>query len=97
MEIVKVLKDWGDGTQTVQLEDGSCALDYPEAEEIKCSGYPRLNENTGHQYVTGILEKGKGKEGKTGVLYYEQNGYKYDGRTKNIVDKGLHISGEKGS
>ena len=62
----------------------------PDA-KITARDYPRLDKSKAHEYVVGMVEKGNGKNNKTGILCYEQNGYKYDGTGQRIISTGKHV------
>ena len=92
MEIVKVLQVWDDGGKTILGKDGNEWYVPPNPNaEITAYDYPKLNQNRAHEYVTGMVEKGNGKSNKTGVKYYQQNGYKYDRTGKSIIGTGKHV------
>ena len=81
--------------KTIFYPDGSSALEFPDTVNVTAHSYPKLNKNIGHEYVQGMVEKGKGFYNKTSVLHYEQNGYKYDGMTEKIIGTGKHIVEKK--
>lgn len=90
---IKNIIDNGNGTRTIIFVDGSSYLDIPDTAKISLYDYPRYNPIKAEEYVTGILNK---KTGETGVLYRQQNGYKYNAEGNKIIDKGKHVEGDTG-